>query len=400
MGVGKSTSVLDQVRNNTDFPDNTIFTGLENFGNTCYANSVIQSLYSCVAFREKLQAYREEMMAQKKAGRQLSPSLLNCLADLCFQMSSANKRVHIVRPSTFINQLQKQNEFFRGPQQQDAQEFMMYLLNEINEDLIKEEKRNREKEKQRRREVPERKVDPGEGESQRRGTHSSTEEAPKEEEKQKEIITWITDIFGGVLTNETQCLRCLRTTTRNEVFLDLSVDIDDNCSIYHCLKQFSTNTHLTGNDKYMCDNCRCRQEAFKRMRIKKLPQVLVLHLKRFKYAERIQQYAKLRYSVAFPFHLKIPNTSEETEDPGRSYNLFAIVVHVGASPRFGHYVACVKYHHLWFLFDDDKIKHVNKCWVEQLFGSQGRNHTKDSYLLFYESVPSSDSSDRSRESPI
>eukprot|EP00492_Amphilonche_elongata_P003374 TRINITY_DN3693_c0_g1_i1.p1 TRINITY_DN3693_c0_g1~~TRINITY_DN3693_c0_g1_i1.p1 ORF type:complete len:91 (+),score=6.81 TRINITY_DN3693_c0_g1_i1:115-387(+) len=68
----------------------------------------------------------------------------------------------------------------------------------------------------------------------------------------------------------------------------------------------------------MCDNCRCRQEAFKRMRIKKLPQVLVLHLKRFKYAERINQYAKLRYSVAFPFHLKIPNTSEETEDPGRA----------------------------------------------------------------------------------
>merc|ERR1719195_2550110 len=100
-------------------------------------------------------------MVQKKNGRQLNPSLLNCLADLCFQMSSSNKRVHVVRPSTFINQLQRQNEFFRGPQQQDAQEFMMYLLNEINEDLIKEEKRNQEIEKKRRsRDRDERKVDP------------------------------------------------------------------------------------------------------------------------------------------------------------------------------------------------------------------------------------------------
>ena len=45
-----------------------------------------------------------------------------------------------------------------------------------------------------------------------------------------------------------------------------------------------------------------------RMRIKKLPQILALHLKRFKYVEQLQRFTKLSYRVVFPFELRLFNT--------------------------------------------------------------------------------------------
>ena len=48
------------------------------------------------------------------------------------------------------------------------------------------------------------------------------------------------------------------------------------------------------------------------MRIKKLPRILALHLKRFKYFEVFKQYKKLSYRVVFPFELRLLNTVGQT----------------------------------------------------------------------------------------
>lgn len=65
------------------------------------------------------------------------------------------------------------------------------------------------------------------------------------------------------------------------------------------------------------------------MKIKQLPNVLALHLKRFKYQEDVQRYIKLTYRVAFPFELRLFNTVDDVSNPDRLYQLFAIVVHIG-----------------------------------------------------------------------
>jgi ubiquitin C-terminal hydrolase len=54
----------------------------------------------------------------------------------------------------------------------------------------------------------------------------------------EKISTFVHNTFEGVLTNETKCLTCETVTSRDESFLDLSLDIDQNTSITSCLKKF------------------------------------------------------------------------------------------------------------------------------------------------------------------
>lgn len=42
----------------------------------------------------------------------------------------------------------------------------------------------------------------------------------------------------GTLVSETRCLECKTVTTREEAFYDLSLDIEQNCSLTACLQNF------------------------------------------------------------------------------------------------------------------------------------------------------------------
>lgn len=70
-------------------------------------------------------------------------------------------------------------------------------------------------------------------------------------------FTVVTCSDQGILTNETRCLQCETVTARDETFLDLSLDIEQNSSITSCLKNFSSTETLNAEDKFFCDKC-CR----------------------------------------------------------------------------------------------------------------------------------------------
>jgi ubiquitin carboxyl-terminal hydrolase 9/13 len=119
------------------------------------------------------------------------------------------------------------------------------------------------------------------------------------------------------------------------------------------------------------------------MKIKRLPKVLALHLKRFKFMESVGRFEKLHYRVLYPYHLRLFNTTDDADDPDRLYELYAVVVHIGGGPYHGHYVAIVKTEDKgWLLFDDELVEPVDKSFVRNFFGE--RPGMACAYVLFYQ----------------
>lgn len=101
------------------------------FGNTCYSNSVLQALYFCKPFRDKVLEYKAKNKRTKE-------TLLTCLADLFYSIATQKKKVGSIAPKKFIARLRKEKEEFDNYMQQDAHEFLNFLINHINEIILAE----------------------------------------------------------------------------------------------------------------------------------------------------------------------------------------------------------------------------------------------------------------------
>ncbi|KAJ2656388.1 hypothetical protein IWW48_005065 [Coemansia sp. RSA 1200] len=275
------------------------------------------------------------------------------LKDLFWSISARVQRTGSLSPQRFIAKLKESNELFRSNAHQDAHEFLNYLLNEIvdNVDKIQREK----------------------------GIDRCTG-APLKDSSKPRGKTWVQTLFEGLLTNETRCLSCENITSRDETMLDVSVDIHENTSVTNCLNQFAAGELMCHNNKFHCDNCGGLQEAELRMRLKRLPNILALHLKRFKYNNSLGRYVKLSYRINFPTELRVPNTAEETEDV--LYSLSAIVVHLGGGMFHGHYISIVRSGDKWVLFDDDCVEVISENELSNYFGDFP--NFGSGYVLFYE----------------
>lgn len=281
--------------------------GLENFGNTCYCNSVLQALYFCKPFREcvnsfpirsplitRTEAYLAEAANEAASSNDLNPlkikrkastatllssrsssasiqtisakfpfntddftthqalnipeNLFTSLKDLFAKIECQSKRLGTIAPSSFINQLKQENELFRGAQHQDAHEFLNFTLNAIAEHVVKMRTQ----------------MKPTEADSNPTEALTDGDSQLLKDNNRKTHASWVQQIFEGTLTNETKCLTCDTVTSKEESFLDLSIDIEENSSVSSCLRQFSAKEMLRGRNKYFCDVCNNLQEAEKR----------------------------------------------------------------------------------------------------------------------------------------
>ncbi|OAV98216.1 hypothetical protein PTTG_25708 [Puccinia triticina 1-1 BBBD Race 1] len=306
---------------------------------------------------------------------QPDPTICSSLRDLFRHISAQPNSVGAVAPQAFITTLKRYNELFRSTMHQDAHEFLNYLVNSVAEDVFAEQEKKRQEDERSSLLEP---TPPSlqKSNNNNNNTPSVTLAHPRS--------TWVHKLFEGVLTNETKCLTCETVTQRDESFLDLSINIHQNTSLTACLRQFSASEMLCQKNKFSCDQCCGLQEAEKRMKIKKLPNVLALHLKRFKYQENLQRYTKLSYRVVFPFELKLFNTTDDIQDPDRLYELWAIVVHIGAGPHHGHYVTILKSHGQWLLFDDNVVTRIEERDIQKYYGDTPS--VGSGYVLFYQAT--------------
>ena len=299
-------------------------------------------------------------------------SLFTSLKDIFEAVIANQSRTGVVSPTKFLEILRKENEMFRTSMHQDAHEFLNLLLNEV---VANVETNSRKLEAQKGLN----------GSANMDGFEKAlTTAMPNTTGSRSPSNTgWVHELFEGTLTSETKCLTCENVSQRDEAFLDLSVDLDQHSSVTSCLRKFSEEEMLCERNKFHCDMCGGLQEAEKRMKIKRLPKILALHLKRFKYTEDLQRLQKLFHRVVYPYHLRLFNTTDDAEDPDRLYELYAVVVHIGGGPYHGHYVAIIKTQDRgWLLFDDELVEPVDKNYVRNFFGE--RPGLACAYVLFYQ----------------
>ncbi|XP_063799588.1 ubiquitin carboxyl-terminal hydrolase 2 isoform X2 [Pseudophryne corroboree] len=335
--------------------------GLRNLGNTCFMNSILQCLSNSKDLRDYClqNSYQRDLNAKA-----CSTAIMKEFAHLlqAIWTSSANE---VVSPSEFKTQIQRYAPRFMGYNQQDAQEFLRFLLdglhNEVNRVTVRSKYSHQDLD------------------------HLIDTEKGKQMWKRylEREDSRIVELFVGQLKSSLTCTECGYCSTVFDPFWDLSLPIAKKCipevSLMDCIRLFTKEDVLEGDEKPTCCRCKARRRCTKKFTIQRFPKILVLHLKRFSEA-RIRS-SKLSTFVNFPLKdLDLREFSSEPS-PHATYNLYAVSNHSGTTMG-GHYTAYCKNpsNGEWYTFNDSRVTAMSSSQVK----------SSDAYVLFYElSGPSS-----------
>ena len=129
--------------------------------------------------------------------------------------------------------------------------------------------------------------------------------------------------------------------------------------VIDCLRAFTEDETLEGSDTRTCPKCKVKGSATKRLRVKRWPRVLVIHLKRFTWGKSGRPGKKMDAAVDVPYDLSLGDfLADDALEGGRGlhppkYKLFAVTNHMG-SLGGGHYTAsCEVGGGKWFTFNDE-----------------------------------------------
>ncbi|XP_019716174.1 ubiquitin carboxyl-terminal hydrolase 11 [Hippocampus comes] len=147
--------------------------------------------------------------------------------------------------------------------------------------------------------------------------------------------------------------------------------------LQECIQLFTTVETLEEENPWYCPVCKKHQLATKKLDLWSLPEVLIIHLKRFSYTKFTRE--KLDTIVDFPLRdldfsgCLLRKTTSNGEPPSR-YDLIAVSNHYGGL-RDGHYTSYArnKDNAQWYYFDDSKVTYATE---EQIM-------TNAAYVLFY-----------------
>jgi len=119
-----------------------------------------------------------------------------------------------------------------------------------------------------------------------------------------------------------------------------------------CLRLFTTEEKLSPNDPWFCPKCKKHREASKKLDLWKVPEILIVHLKRFQYSKYSRE--KISMLVDFPTgNLDLSEFVTNPLDKSAIYELYAVSNHSGGLGG-GHYTAYAKNKEdgKWYSFND------------------------------------------------
>ncbi|XP_041980648.1 ubiquitin carboxyl-terminal hydrolase 3-like [Aricia agestis] len=345
-------------------PKDKKIVGLKNLGNTCFMNAVLQSLNNIQEFscyfsqlpslevktngRSKVyhsRSYTRQEMSDVVMAEELRKVLINLNTGGCGSKGA-------ISPECLFLVIWKVVPRFRGYQQQDAHEFLRYMLDRLHTELLQL--------------LPPDRAD-----------GSFVPRAPS--------ASIVTAVFGGTLQSEVRCLSCGTESKKLDPFLDLSLELPDAgrhdapVPLADCLASFVQVEELADTERYFCSSCKCKQKSTKQFWIRRLPNVLCLHLKRFRW----HNYFRTKVDTCISFPLKALDMSRfvlsNVPDTRRSglgsqlYDLAAVIVHHGSGAGSGHYTAFAINEEQWFHFNDQTVRNSDAATVAAC----------KPYILFY-----------------
>ncbi|XP_072397586.1 ubiquitin carboxyl-terminal hydrolase 10-B [Diabrotica undecimpunctata] len=365
--------------------------GLLNQSNYCYINSILQALIACPPLYNLLIGLAQNISSNEKRKptpvidgmcrfvkefKHLPPNVRvkdNKKAD-----KNAKKDLNVMintdipfEPTWIYKMLNGIRTDLIEGRQEDAEEFLGFLLNGLNDEmleLIKLVKSDFD--------------EPPEAPTQ------AEDDADKEWKvmgpKNKGSITRrtdfdrtpISDIFGGLLKSRIQRTGDL-STENIQPFLTLQLNIEKVKTVREALEMLVNRHQLEGLTSSKTNE---EVEAWQQVLLDELPVILILHLKCFDYKQ--DGCTKIVKALEFPVDLKIDQkllSSKTQTQKEKHYKLFAVVYHDGKEASKGHYVTDAFHvgYSSWLRYDDASVKTVQE---EQVLKPQG---TRVPYLLFY-----------------
>jgi ubiquitin C-terminal hydrolase len=261
--------------------------GFNNLGNTCYLNSGLQMLIQNQDLCNMIKAFRDKSQILGKFSE--------------FIDEYYSKGQNSLSPTLIKEIASGRNSIFMGFQQQDSSEFIVFLLDFINNEV----------------------------------------------NKVCSAKNLIDKIFELEITTSTKCkvLSCLTISNNIEKSTMLMLNVNSECStLDDCFNLSKQRVKLEGDEKYYCEKCEKKRIASQRKEVTQWPKNLIVWLRR--YEQRGQRLSKYSQQIQVPVKWR------------NNYILKGVVFHSG-SLYGGHYVYAGLNDGKWYLFNDSSVSELD-----------------------------------------
>ncbi|KAK4877615.1 hypothetical protein RN001_010121 [Aquatica leii] len=312
--------------NNADW---SVGAGMVNMGNTCYLNSTLQALFHVPALVNWLISEKQHISECEDSGGSMC---IICAVRKTLQ-DSQQRNTNSIRPYLIFNKLRIVCRNLIPGRQEDAHEFLRYLVEAMEKAYLNRFKNNAE-------------------------FDSRTKET-----------TPLNQILGGYLRSAVRCLECGNVSTTFQHFQDVLLDIRKAQTLDEALELYFSREKLD-DDSYHCESCQKKVPAWKQFSLERAPMVLCIQLKRFSISNN-----KITKQVQFKQRLDLTRFMRRKPVGSLIYRLVALVTHMGPSVNCGHYTAIAQGPSgNFYQFDDSVVKPISHQAV----------FSTNAYIMFYE----------------